>query len=36
MSPDVFSLDAVEEFVERYTGVDDSSGEGNIFKFVNN
>jgi len=27
VSPDIFALDAVEEFVERYTGVDDSTGE---------
>lgn len=26
-SPDIFSLDAVDEFVERYTGVDESTGE---------
>ena len=24
MSPDIFSLDAVDEFVERYTNIDDS------------
>ena len=31
MSPEIFSLDAVEEFVEQYTNIDDS-GE----KLINN
>ena len=30
MSPEIFSLDAVEEFVEQYTNVDDSGKKASL------